>query len=465
MHYNIFIPIFVFSLFTSCSTKKNKFLHRSYHNVVANFNTLHNGQEAYNTAFLEATEEDIDFTKLLEIEKKDSAEIKPRKTLPASLSFGGASKTSNENIMSKSSGFARGEEKAFKAIENHSMEIGGRERNKRIDDAYMLLGKSRFHQNKPFEALDAFNYIITYHKEHDQVNNAKIWAAKALKLGGNTYTAYDRLMKMLKNKQDFKNKELVHIYEQLAIIDIERKQYGKAIKSLENANTYEKIKQKKYRNLYLIGQLYRRKGALLESSRAFAKLINKKPPLDYFVFSTIEIAKNYEPKKHDLKQFDAELKKLSKTKKYYFYRAEILNQLGEVYLKSNQLKQAETFLTKALQSQSKYQQTRSIIHANLAEIAFQKEEFEKAKHHYDSVTNLPKDIKNILGTRMQALEDFVKYLNLKKENDSILTLASLPLSKKKQIIKQHIKKTQSRRYKKKKRGRKKYTQAKKNITR
>jgi hypothetical protein len=51
------------------------------------------------------------------------------------------------------------ETKATKAIQKHSMNIDGRERNQ-IDEAYLLLGKARYYDQRFIPALDAFNYIL-----------------------------------------------------------------------------------------------------------------------------------------------------------------------------------------------------------------------------------------------------------------------------------------------------------------
>lgn len=63
----------------------------------------------------------------------------------------------------RSSGpFAAAEEKAQRAIDAHSMYLQGVERNAVIEDAYMVLGKARYFQNKLIEALEASDYVKTF---------------------------------------------------------------------------------------------------------------------------------------------------------------------------------------------------------------------------------------------------------------------------------------------------------------
>jgi hypothetical protein len=66
------------------------------------------------------------------------------------------------------------ETKATKAIQKHSMNIDGRERNFQIDEAYLLLGKARYYDQRFIPALDAFNYIYKY------PNSSNIYEAKIL---------------------------------------------------------------------------------------------------------------------------------------------------------------------------------------------------------------------------------------------------------------------------------------------
>ena len=44
--------------------------------------------------------------------------------------------------------FDRAEEKAIKAIQRHSMVFDGKQKNRKIDDAYMLLGKARYYNGR-----------------------------------------------------------------------------------------------------------------------------------------------------------------------------------------------------------------------------------------------------------------------------------------------------------------------------
>ena len=70
------------------------------------------------------------------------------------------------------------EEKASKAIQKHSMDIKDEERNPETDEAFLLLGKSRYFDQRYMPALEAFNYILNKYNESDKLNEATIWREK-----------------------------------------------------------------------------------------------------------------------------------------------------------------------------------------------------------------------------------------------------------------------------------------------
>ena len=70
--------------------------------------------------------------------------------------------------------FERAEQKAIKAVQKHGMNIKGKEKNPQIDEAYLLLGKSRYYSGRFIPALEAFNYILFKYPGSSNINSAKI---------------------------------------------------------------------------------------------------------------------------------------------------------------------------------------------------------------------------------------------------------------------------------------------------
>ena len=160
MRITICFSFFFIVLFTECSTKKNNFLNRTYHVVTTKFNVLFNGSEAFDIGLKILEDNNIeDFYNVLSAE-------------PIMLGF--------ENINESSSipSFTIAEEKATKAIQKHSMNIDGYQRNNQISKAYLLLGKARYYDRRYFQALETFNYLINQYSDKNVFNEARIWREK-----------------------------------------------------------------------------------------------------------------------------------------------------------------------------------------------------------------------------------------------------------------------------------------------
>ena len=164
----------------ACSRKKNTFLNRNVHAVTTEYNALYNGGLAYELGKEEISLSYRDnFWEILPVER---IELEEKNVLPG---------------QSKDPNFNRAEEKAVKAIQKHAIYIDGKEYNPQIDEAYILLGKSRYYDSRFIPALDAFNFILDKYSTSNNINNAKVWKAKTnIRLHNEEY-ALENLQKML----------------------------------------------------------------------------------------------------------------------------------------------------------------------------------------------------------------------------------------------------------------------------
>ena len=162
----------------ACSTKKDAFVNRNWHALNTRYNVLYNG----GLAFEEGRES------LNDSYRDNYWEILPVERMQVSEEIRLDSEDNNPN-------FLLAEEKATKAIQKHSMEVGGTERNPQTDEAFLLLGKARYFDQRYIPALEAFNYVLRKYENSNKLNVARIWREKTnLRLG------YDELaLKNLNN--------------------------------------------------------------------------------------------------------------------------------------------------------------------------------------------------------------------------------------------------------------------------
>mgnify|MGYP006293911907 FL=1 len=142
----------------SCSTKKNTFTRRVYHNLTAHYNVYWNGKEA----LLEA-----------ENELANNADDNYNRILPV-FNYGSESDANSIAPL-----LDRAIEKGSKTILKHSMEFGGKEYVKWIDDAYMLIGKSYFYKRDYYSARRSFNFVMKNYDESSIRYDAMLWLARS----------------------------------------------------------------------------------------------------------------------------------------------------------------------------------------------------------------------------------------------------------------------------------------------
>ena len=106
---------------TGCSTSKNTFPNRAYHNVTCKYNVYWNGNQAMKDAEKE----------LAKLSKDNYTTTLPIYNYPDKSELGPCLSHLDRTI-----------EKSSKAIHKHSMMFKGKEYVKTIDDAYFLMAKS-----------------------------------------------------------------------------------------------------------------------------------------------------------------------------------------------------------------------------------------------------------------------------------------------------------------------------------
>ena len=284
-----FLSVLLFIV--SCSTKKDAFLNRNYNALTTQYNILYNGGVAFDQGLNEINlNYEDDFFELLPIEPLSFENIKFR--IPI-LSTGakepgiGFDVKKTEEPEEPLTPFDIAEQKAVKAIQKHSMNINGKERNKKIDDAYLLLGKSRYYTERFIPAIDAYNYIIANYPNASLINETKIWRAKAHIRIENEELAIETLEILLRKPDlpDFiredANTALAMAYAKLDSVNTVRNYLWEATKTSKN-------KTQRARNLFVLGQLYSLDKIKDTASMVFKKLINfKQAPYKFRIHAQI----------------------------------------------------------------------------------------------------------------------------------------------------------------------------------
>lgn len=397
---------------TSCSRKKNTFLSRNIHAVTAEYNALYNGYNALEqgkTSLNDSYEDD--YWEVLPIERM---QIDEDVILP------GQSK--NEN-------FTRAEEKAAKAIQKHSMNIESKEYNPQMDEAYLLLGKARYFDQRFVPALEAFNYILYKYPASDKINQAKVWREKTNIRLENDELAIKNLKRLLK-QEDLEGQDLSDATSMLAQAFINTKFIDSAVVQLGIAAEATKSNDERGRYRFIQGQLYNALGYKDSANIVFDEVIdlNRKTPRIYMISAHLEKVKNFDYENGDKLLLAELLEELETNRENRPFLDKIYHVIGTHHLKNGSVEFASQYFNKSLRTNTRDQKLKARNYEILGDMTFDKRLYADAGAYYDStLANLKLNSKpyRTIKRKRDNLEDVIYYEGVAKVDDSILNLVNL----------------------------------------
>lgn len=403
-----YILIFLFFLI-ACSTKKNTFLARNSHALSTEYNILYNGQIALDKGIESIKANSVDnFWKRLPIERMQIKE-----------DFTPDGKTKNTD-------FELAETKATKAIQKHSMNIGGSEKNTQIDEAYLLLGQARYYDQRFIPALDAFNYILYKYPNSSNIYTAKIWREKTNMRLGNDALVVKNINKLLKDKQ-LKKQIFADANALLSEAFLNLEEKDSAIAKLKKAVDFTKINAEKARYRFILGQLYQESDKKDSAEYFYQSVIdmNRKAERKYIVQAYAKKAQLFDYQKDDKDAFIKTYNKLVADRENRPFLDVIFYEMGVFYDTNKDQKLAKKFYNASLKTASKDLYLNASNYRNLGNMYFKNTDYSTAAKYYDS-TLVKLDSKTreyiyIQKTR-KNLDEVIKYEGIAKRNDSILNL-------------------------------------------
>jgi tetratricopeptide (TPR) repeat protein len=411
----------------ACSVKKDKFINRNFHAVTTEYNVLYNGNILLDKglADLQNTYQD-NFWEILPIEQvSDGEEITTKE------------KAKNLN-------FEKAEEKAVKAIQNHAMNIGGVEKNPQMDEAYLLLAKARYYDNRVIPSLEALNYILYKYPLSDKIYHAKVWREKVNIRLDNDQIAIKNLKKLLEDNrikgQDWAD---AHAILSQAYLNIQAK--DSAIVTLKKAIEGTKIKEEQARYIFILAQLYERLQQKDSAFAAFERVIQMKrnAPRRYVIQAKVKQAQQFDYKKGDTLVFVETFQKLIEDRENRPYLDVLYHQMGLFYDQLDQSSSAKKFYNKSLKCASKDNYLVASNYRNIAEIYFKTAKYPIAGKYYDStlvkLKERTREFRKIKKKRIN-LDDVIKYETIAQQNDSILSVVVLDETGQKRFYEDYISK-------------------------
>lgn len=421
--YLIFTGLLVFLI--ACSTKKNTFLSRNSHALSTKDNILYNGGIALDKGIEEVKLQNKDnFWELLPVERM---QISEESMLP------------EEN---KNANFERAETKATKAIQKHSMYIQGSEKNPQMDEAYLMLGKARYYDQRFVPALDAFNYVLNKSPKSDKIYEVKIWREKTNMRLENDQLAVNNLRKLLKEIK-FKDQIFADANATLAQAFLNLEVKDSAVAKLKIAIEYTKSNEEKSRYKFILGQLFedlKQKDSALAMYRSIIDM-KRKAGREYVIHSHMRCAEYFDYEHGDTLAFITKYNELLKDRENRPFLDVLDHQMALFYDRKKNYKQAKLFYNYSLKDKSRDTYLVASNYRNLADIYFNSAKYVTAGKYYDStlVQLKPRTREfNLIKKKRENLEDVIKYEGIANKNDSIIALFSMSDSAKRIYFENYI---------------------------
>ena len=399
-------------LLFSCSTKKDSFINRNFHSVTTKYNVLFNGKVALEEGREALMNSYIDnYWEVLPVERM---EVMDELATPGS---GG-----------KNPSFKKAEEKAVKAIQKHSMDIGDRQRNPQMDEAYLLLGQARYFDQRFIPALEAFNYTLSEYPDSDKINQTRIWREKThLRLENDEFAIAN--LKRIIRFEELDDQEYADANAVLGQAYINLKHKDSAVQVMKRAVSSTKLNEEKGRYNYIIGQLFNELGHKDSANMAFDKVIdlNRKSPRIYMINAHVEKAKNFDLENGNKEEFLEMLNDLAEDRENRPFLDRIYRQLAEYHLANDSLELAESFFNKSVRKATTDRFLKALDYEDIAALRFDEAKYKDAGSYFDStLLNLKKNTRKFrnIEKKRANLEDVIAYEDVAHEKDSILKLVN-----------------------------------------
>lgn len=409
-------------LIVGCSTEKNTAKSRWWQSFNTRYNTYYNGSLAYIDGSLEKENGNQDnYTELIPLYTVGNKK---------SMTLG-------------KSNFDKAIEKAEKAIKLHSIKrkpewnksrrkterdiewLGRKEYNPFLWKAWMLMGRSQFHQGDFDGAISTFSYMSRLYETQPAIyGRARAWLAKSYIENDFLYDAEDVIRNMQRDSIHWRaQKEWDYT---LADYHIHTGEYDKAIPYLKKVIKHEMRKKQKAREYFLLGQLEEALGHDENAYKAYRKVIGLNPP--YELEFNARIAQTEVMAGKQWRKMVSRLRRMAASDKNKDYLDQVYYAIGNIFLSQRDTLQAISNYEKGNQKATRSGIEKGVLLLKLGDLYWTKEKYSDAQRCYgEAIGLLDKDRKDYdqLSRRSIVLDELVPYTEAVHLQDSLQALAKM----------------------------------------
>lgn len=459
-----YIIILIISVgIVACSTEKDAWVNRTYHNVTAHYNGYWNAQELIKetmTGFEAGYTENYD-------------EILPVFIYP--------NEEESKNFKAPMDTAVR---KCETVIFKHQMpekKVGQFKKTEWcdwIDDNWFVIGQSQFYKREFTKSLKKFEFIEKQYSSKEIIYEARLWQAKIYMEQDNLPAAKsildelqeemdeqaeakaekkDKAKEEKEKKKSSKKKKSNHkggkkrkkskssskpqeeeqgppeftedfereYYPVLADYYLRKKDYGKAEEALLKSIELVKDRQFKTRLIFILAQI-KHKQNNPDASTLYAEVVKRNPKYDMAFVAKINKALAFSG--DDRNKVKSELKKMLKDEKNIDYLDQIYYALGDLELLDGNKPEGIEYLELSVKSSTSNSGQKSKSFLRLGKLYYQGKDYIKAQKYYDSTLSvLDKNHPEYEVIEFQniSLTELVTNLNSANHQDSLIRMCEL----------------------------------------
>lgn len=384
-----------------CSTKKNTFLTRNYHNLTAYYNIYWNGLQSR----LEADD-------LLKERSADNY----FNVIPV-FKYGGVEDTAMISTQT-----ARMIEKAVKAVKKHSISIRGKEYVKTIDNAYLLMGQGFFYQQQYSKARTVFNFVLSEFAANPEHYEAMLWIARTYILEEDFSMAYSFISQVDAQNE---NSLMKQTYRDLPLVQAEyllkQDKYVDAVPYLQTGIERCKDRDLKARLYFILGQIAQRNEDNTQAYECYRSCLKLNPPLDLVFNARLNMAlcSGSEVSSRDILKG---LQKMLKDSKNSAYFGRIYYVMGEIAFRHGDDDDAVKYMEQSI-AVSQNDPERTLMAARrLSSYFYENKQYIKSQQYYEIAAKVVEyddpDYYTIVS-RAENLADLTRYYGAMVEADTL----------------------------------------------
>ncbi len=410
----------------SCSTQKDGFSYRVYHNTTAHFNGYFNADQSIQKGY----------KKIVEAYKPDYDNILPMFII-------GTEETAKGSFPE----MERAIEKSEKVINRHTIKKEANKEKKRptfnkwIDENYMVIGRSHFYKRNWQKAEQVFKYVSGKYDEKNTQLSSATWLSRAYTEMGEYSKAIQALNRSEPTSEH--DKQLVAEYY-MAMSDAYLRQGDlvEAAKKLEKAIDNIPKKRDRARPHFILAQIYQRSNRSSDALTHFDAVIRSRPPYELEFYAKINKALSFSRRGGNSEQIKKELVRMLKDEKNENYLDQIYFALGDLALEEQDRPTAIFYFEESLKASVSNKKMRAKTFLRLADLYFDQRQYKDAQVAYDSTSkNMAIDHPRYreVKARAESLNELVQYLDKIQLSDSLNKLCSMSEIQRERALRKAVK--------------------------